>query len=146
MAAMHNTKGREKTRQRRYFEKYLVRDFLEGLLVDDFIYTCGTSEDKRESMNIVERVSGGRSIPKAFLIWIRPMSAMDTVASSPASRWAIHGKKSAINHTNLISSTAPAPLHSAPATLLGLVESPPSPRSCTGSNAKSGNQRQQSSA
>jgi hypothetical protein len=37
-------------------EKSYVRDYLEGLLVVDYIYACGTEKNRRESMTIIEGV------------------------------------------------------------------------------------------
>jgi hypothetical protein len=61
-------------------EKALVVNFLEGLLVVDYLYACGTPEDKREAMKVIDGVFQVNYISHPF------RKALGEKLLSPASR------------------------------------------------------------
>lgn len=67
-------------------EKSYVSNYLEGLLVVDFVYACGTQKDKRESMDIIDGVFKANELLDPFRRKLEPGLI------APASRdigWAI---------------------------------------------------------
>ena len=67
-------------------EKSYVTNYLEGLLVVDFVYACGTANDKRESMEIIDGVFEANMILHPF------RKSLEKKFMAPASReigWAV---------------------------------------------------------
>ena len=67
-------------------EKIFVTNYLEGLLVVDFVYACGTANDKRESMEIIDGVFEANMILHPF------RKSLEKKFMAPASReigWAV---------------------------------------------------------
>ncbi len=61
-------------------EKSYVTNYLEGLLVVDFVYACGTQKDKRESMDIIDGVFKANELLDPF------RRKLEGVFIAPASR------------------------------------------------------------
>ncbi len=79
----HYTKlirGSHRCEETRANEKALVVNFLEGLLVVDYLYACGTPEDKREAIKVIDGVFQVNYISHPF------RKALGEKLLSPASR------------------------------------------------------------